>query len=30
MIFFLKKKKCVIFVEKREKENKSRKNKLKI
>jgi hypothetical protein len=29
VIFFLKKKKCVIFVEKREKQNKSRENKLK-
>ena len=30
VIFFLKKMKCVIFIEKREKQNKSRKNKLKI
>ena len=30
VIFFLKKKNCVIFIEKREKQNKSRKNKLKI
>ena len=30
VIFFLKKKNCIIFIEKREKQNKSRKNKLKI